>query len=142
MSALDKIVEEIAAQAQARTDAIIEEARQEAAKIRAQGQAKREAYMQQFEEAAEPELLDIASRAEFADRQARRLALLAVRNEVLEEVVAEAKAKLTAQADPALFQMDWQGDVLLDNSLDGIFEAEGQVLRDKAYEVLRGGEAA
>jgi len=142
MSALNKIIEEIMAQAQARADEILAAANQEAAEIRAQGQEQREEYKRRFEENAGLESRKIASRAEAADRQARRLALLVVRNQVLDEVMAEAKAKLAAQADQERFQSVWQGDVLLDNSLDAIFEAEGQALRDKAYEVLIGGEVA
>ena len=142
MSALDKIIEGILAQAQAEADGILTEAGQAAADIRAKGLAEREDLRQRLEEASAQECLEITKRAESADRQARRLALLAVRNQVIDEVMAEAKARLAEQADPERFQTVWQGDILLDNSIDGIFESEGQALRDRAYEVLTGGEAA
>ena len=139
MSALDKIIEEIMAQARAQAERILAGAEQRAAEIRAEGQAERDAYQRRFEQTAEPECREIANRAQSTDRQNRRLALLAVRNQVLAEVLAEAKAKLTQQAGPERFQIVQQGNILLNNSLDAIFEAEGQLLRDRAYETLTGG---
>jgi len=142
MSALDKIIEGILTQAQAEADGILAEAGRAAAGIQAKGLAKREDLQRQLEEASALECLEITKRAESANRQARRLALLAVRNQVIDEVMAEAKARLAEQADPERFQTVWQGDILLNNSIDAIFEAEGQALRDKAYKILMGGEAA
>ena len=141
MSALEKIIEGIMAQARAQADQILAGAGQSAGEIRAQGQAERDAYQRRFEESIEPECLEIANRAQSTDRQNRRLALLAVRNQVLGEVLAEAKAKLAQQAGPGRFQVVQQGDILLNNSLDAVFEAGGQLLRDKAYEALTGRSA-
>ncbi|MCL2105996.1 MAG: hypothetical protein FWH26_02900 [Oscillospiraceae bacterium] len=141
MSALDKIVEEITAQAQARADEILAEAERQAGEIRARSQAQCEAFQRQFERDSEPELRESAARRQGADRQARRLALLQTRSELLDEIMAEAKAALARQAGPERFQTLWQGDVLLNNSLDAIFEAEEQTLRDRAYAALTGGKA-
>ena len=141
MSALDKIIEEIMAQAHAQADQILADAGQRAAEIRAEGQAECDAYQRRFEQTAEPECREIANRAQSTDKQARRLALLAVRNQVLDEVLDEAKAKLAQQADPGRFQIVQQGNILLNNSLDAIFEAEEQLLRDRAYEILIGRSA-
>jgi len=136
MSALDKIIDGILKQANEKANGILDEGNQKAAEILKKGEAERAGRKRQLEEIAERECLEIVNRAQSADRQNRKLALLQVRNQVLDEVIAEAKARLTDGADQNRFNMVWQGDILLNNSIDAIFEAENQTLRDKAYEVL------
>jgi len=136
MSALDKIIAGIFEQAGAEADGILNEARQRAAEILERGEAARAEQRRQLEEVSERECQELAKRAESADRQNRRLALLETRNQALDEVIAEAKARLAEGADQTCFNMVWQGDILLNNSIDAIFEAENQTLRDRAYEAL------
>jgi len=136
MSALDNIIEAILQQANAEAEGILEEARKKAAEILAKGQADREEYARQHEEAADRECREILARAESADRLNRRRALLETRNQVVDEVVAEAKAKIKDSADEQKFAIVQQGNIVLNNSIDAIFEAERQTLRDIAYEAL------
>ena len=136
MSALDKIIEEILIQAGAEADGILHEAHQKAAAILEQGGADREEWKRKFDEIAEQEYREITNRAESVNRQSRRRALLEARNQVIDEVMTEAKATLVAQAEPERFKIVAQGNILLNNSIEAIFEAEWQPLRDKAYEVL------
>lgn len=136
MSALDKIIEGILEQANEKAAGILAEANQKADEIIKKGEIDRTGRKQQFEEAAEVECREILNRAQSADRQSRRLALLEVRNQILDEVIEEAKTKLSSSANQDKFNMVWQGDILINNSVDAIFEAENQSLRGKAYEIL------
>jgi len=103
MNALEKIIAEIGRQAQAKADGILEEARQKAAEISAKGDAARAWQQHQLEETAEQECRAIMSRAESADRQNRRRAVLQAHHEVIDEVLAEAKAKITGLPDDDYF---------------------------------------
>jgi len=136
MSALDKIIEGISRQAGEKADGILNEANQKAAEILENGKSDRAKLEQQTENTLNRECGEIEKRAQSADRLNRKLALLETRNQVIGEVIAEARAKLTDEADYERFNIVWQGDILLNNSIDAIFEAEEQTLRDRAYSVL------
>ena len=136
MSALDKIIEGISRQAGEKADGILNEANQKAAEILENGKSDRAKLEQQTENTVNRECREIEKRAQSANRLSRKLALLQTRNQVIGEVIAEAKAKLTNEADQERFNIVWQGDILLNNSIDAIFEAEEQTLRDRAYSVL------
>ena len=141
MNGLDKIIEEILAQANTKANEILSEANEKTSEILEKGQIAREEWGQQFDEAAELECLELVKQGESANRQNRRRALLETRNQVIDEIIAEAKAKLTDEADKERFKITEQENILLNNSIDAIFEAERQALRDKAYEVLTSEES-
>ena len=136
MSALEKIINEILEQADAQAVGIINDANQKAAEILQKGQADRDEWKRQFDETAEQERRERLVRTESTNRQNRRRALLDARNQVIDEVIAEAKAKLTLDADKERFKVTQQGNILMNNTIEAIFEADKQMLRDKAYEVL------
>lgn len=94
MSGLNKIMAEIMAKANNQSNEIINEANQKAAEITKKGQVEREEWKRQFEETVEQENREIISRAESTNRQSRRRALLSVRGEVIDEIIAEAKANI------------------------------------------------
>jgi len=102
------------------------------------GQADREEWKRHFEEAAEQERLEIVKQAESADRQSRRRALLEVRNQIIDEVIYEAREKLMGgvHAYKDRFKIVQEGNILLNNSIDAIFEAQRQTLRDKVNTIL------
>lgn len=193
MSALNKIIVEILAQANIQADGIISEANKKAVEILEKGQADREEWKRQFDETTEQECREILNRAESADRQNRRRALLHARGQVIDEIIVEAKAKIEGLPDKEYFDLlfrlfeknaqpldgvirfapaDYEripdgflerckqvfpghalglsgdmediqngfviqyGNILQNCSIDGIFESERQMLRDKVYEVL------
>ena len=138
MSALDKIIAGISKQANTQAAEILFEANKKAAEILKKGQAEYEELKRRLEESAHQECQEISSRAESENRRNRRLALLEVRNQVISEVISEAKTELVARNDKERFRVIEQGKILLNNSIDAIFEAERQALRDKAYAVLTG----
>ena len=140
MNALDKIVAEILSQAGSRADAILRGAEEEAAAIREKASAERERLKKQSADDSERECRDILNRAESADRQARRRALLETRNLVIDEVLAEAKAALAAETGGGFFTTVEQGNIIYDNSMEAVFEAERQALRDIAHEALTAGD--
>ena len=193
MSTLDRITEEILAQANAQADKILTAANRKAAEILAKGKSEREERERLLREASEQEYRDIARRAESAGRQARRRALLQARNLAVDEAVGEAKANILALPDGTYFDLLFglfrknaqprdgvvrfapadrarlpgdfvgrcgqvfpecaltlgedmcgiangfvveYGDILQNCSIDGIFESEGQALRDAAWQAL------
>ncbi|MCL2434319.1 MAG: V-type ATP synthase subunit E [Clostridia bacterium] len=193
MSALDRIIADIARQAREKADGILEEAGQRAAEIRALGEASCADKQREFDDATERECAQIKSRAESAHRQSRRRALLQAHHEVIDEVIAEAKAVILGLPEGDYFEFLFRlfeksaqpkdgvirfapadatrlpdgflarcgrvfpdntlellenadgiergfiieyGPVLQNCSVEGIFEAQGQTLREKAYEIL------
>ena len=197
MSALDRIIEGILEQANAKADGILAEANKLAAEILENGESDRAEQEALFEEAANRECREIADRASSADRQNRRRALLQIRNKAVDEVISEAKAKIAGMPEKEyfdfmfrLFEKNFQqvdgvirfastdfnripegflnrckqlapghalelsedtggvgqgfvvqyGDIFQNCSLDSVFEAAEQELRDMAYAVLAGDE--
>jgi len=193
MSALMKIIEGIFKQANEKVDEILTEARQKAAEILKKGEADRAERERRIDETTERECREIAYRAQSADRQNRRRALLETRSQAINEVIAGAKEKLLNLPDKeyfdfllSLFAKNAQpgdgiirlapadhakipdgflercrqvfpdytlelgedldsicrgfvieyGKIYQDCSIDSIFEAEEQAMRDRAYEVL------
>ena len=197
MSALNKITEGILEQANEKANGILAEANKLAAEILLSGESDRAEQEALFEETSNHECREIADRASSADRQNRRRELLRVRNQVVGEVISEAKAKIAGMPDKdyfdfmfRLFEKNAQqvdgvirfasadfnripggfldrckqltaghalelsmdtdgishgfviqyGDIFQNCSLDSVFEAEEQALRDMAYAVLAGDE--
>jgi V/A-type H+-transporting ATPase subunit E len=103
MNALDRIIQEISKQSQAHAASLIHEAKQQADEILSKGRADRDQLQQQSEEADRREYLEIVKRSEDADRQSRRRALLKARNQAIDEVIAEAKAKIENLPDEEYF---------------------------------------
>jgi len=136
ISALDNIIEDILKQANEKARGILDEANQKAAEILKTGEADRAEWERRHNETLDHECREIEKRAQSTDRQNRKLALLTTRNQVIDEVIAEAKTRLTLEADRDRFSMVWQGDILLNNTIDAIFEVKNQTLRDVAYEAL------
>ena len=136
-SNLNKITEGIIEQAKKQADEIIEQAKKQAVEIHEKETAERTEWEKKFNSDSEKELREIKKRADSKNRQNRRLALLETRNRVIDEAIAEAKAKLTEQSgNEKRFQTVSEGNILFNNSIEAVFEAEMQTLRDKAYEVL------
>ena len=137
MSGLDKITDEIINQAKTQAGEIIEQAKKQAGEIQEKETAKRIEWEKKFNSDSEAELRGILQRADSKNRQSRRMALLETRNQVIDEVIAEAKTKLTEQyGNEERFKIIREGNILLNNSIEAVFESEMQTLRDKAYEVL------
>lgn len=105
MSGLDKIIAEILADAKAQADRILSESAEKAAEILEQGRAEREQWKHRFEEATEQECRELVSQADSAARQERRRALLKARGQVIDEIIAEAKAKIEALPDEEYFDL-------------------------------------
>ncbi|MFA5561436.1 MAG: V-type ATP synthase subunit E [Eubacteriales bacterium] len=103
MSGLDNIIAEIAVQANGKADRILSEARQKAAEILEKGRAEREEWQHRLDETTEQECLDILTQAKSATRQERRRALLRARGQVIDEIIAEAKAKIESLPDTEYF---------------------------------------
>lgn len=105
MNGLDKIIAQIIAEAKAQADSIIGEANQKAAEILEKGQAEHEEWKRRFDETTEQECLEMINQAKSAGRQDRRRALLLARGQVIDEIVAEAKAKIESLPDKEYFDL-------------------------------------
>ena len=105
MSGLDRIIAEILAKANEQADRIISDAHQKAAEISEKGRASREEWKHQFDETADRECHEITSRAQSANRQNRRRALLEARGQVIDEIIAEAKAQIESLPDKEYFDL-------------------------------------
>ena len=142
MNSLNKIIEEIINQAKNQAEEILEQAKAQAYEIQEKEKAGRIEWEKKFNSDSETELREILRRADSKNRQNRRLALLETRNQVIGEVIAEAKAKLTGQyGNEERFKTIREGDILFNNSIEAVFESETQTLRDKAYEILSADDA-
>ncbi|HHW45327.1 MAG TPA: hypothetical protein GXX17_00260 [Clostridiales bacterium] len=105
MSGLDKIIAAILEEAKAQADRIICEANQKAAEILEKGQAEREEWKRRFDETTEQECLEMINQAKSLSRQERRRALLGARGQVIDEIIAEAKAKIESLPDKEYFDL-------------------------------------
>ena len=120
MSALDKIIEELLVQAGVQADEILDEAKEKVIEIYEKAQAARSEWQLNFDEYAENEYREIVSRAESADRQNRRRKLLEARNQVINEVIAEAKARIVTMPDEKYFDLLFHLFVKNAQPLDGV----------------------
>ena len=193
MDALNGITDGIMLEAKKSSDEIIGEANRKAAQIKAKAEEDRAVLKKKLDEESAKDFREISRRADSANRQKRRQALLGARNKVINEVVAQAKAELTALPDKEYFDLMFRifeknacasdgilcfapsdrkripgdfirrcralypdnslelseddenirngfvikyGDIIQNCSLDGIFEANNQLFRDKANEVV------
>lgn len=94
MDGLDRIIDEIIREARAQADEILRTANEEAAQILAKGHGEDEKLKQQIEETKAQACSAVAELAAAADRQARRRALLKVRNQMIDDIIAEAKSTI------------------------------------------------
>ena len=197
MSALDRIIEGILEQANEKANGILAEANKLAAEIMESGESDRAGQEALSDDVSNRECREIADRALSADRQNRRRSLLEVRNQVVDEVISEAKARIVNMPEKEYFDFMFRlfeknvqqvdgvirfastdfnripegfldhckqlapghaldltedtggighgfviqyGDIFQNCSLDSVFEAEEQALRDRAYAVLAGDE--
>ena len=103
MNALNKIIEEILKQADLQAGEILGESRRRADAILEEGRASRTEWDQRLEESTAQECQEIVMRAESADRQNRRRALLEIHNQVVGGVIAEARTKIINLSDQEYF---------------------------------------
>ena len=193
MNSLDRILESIFKQADTKAEKILREANLKATRILVTGEFERTEQYRRYEQTAGLEYMDIENRASSGHRQDRRFALLKMQNDMIDEVINEAKEKILSLPDseymdflfrlynknaqpkdgvvrfaPAdyyrihdsFFQrcklvfpensLSFSGDmesishgfvieygnIIQNCSIEGIFEAEEQILRDKANEIL------
>ena len=93
-SALDRIIEGITEQADAKAAGILGEAGAEAKRIRERCEAERATLEGRLRERLALDRREIEKRAESRNRQARRRAFLETRSKAIDEAISEAKEKL------------------------------------------------
>ena len=103
MNTIHTILDSINGQATARADSVLAEARQRAEEILNKGAADRDAWKRQADETAARECQEILERAEASDQRIRQRSLLETSAQVVDEVIAETKAKIAALDYDAYF---------------------------------------
>ena len=102
---LARILEQIEKDAAEKAAAIEAAARAEADQVIAEAQAEADEVIRKAEEKAALESENYADQRRSGDEQQRKLALLKVRNDMVNDVLAAAKEGLLAQNDEAYFGM-------------------------------------
>ena len=102
---LSRILEQIGKDAAEKAAAIEAAARAEADQVIAEAQAEADDVIRKAEEKAAQESEHYAGQRRSGDEQQRKLALLKVRNDMVNEVLDAAKAGLLAQGDEEYFGM-------------------------------------
>lgn len=103
--AVDKIIDQILAKAQAESDAIIEEANKKAEEILRESETETAGLTASIKAKSDAELKGFESRIESSMDLNRRRALLAARQEVITDVLGKAYDRLDKQSDDRYFEM-------------------------------------
>lgn len=149
MSGLDKIADSINREAQKKADDILAGAKNKAEAIEKEVAAKTEEFKRKSAERAERDADRIFERFASENRQQRKQALLRVRSEVIEDVVAEAKQKIISLPDGEYF--DLMKDICVRNAQKGegkLYFARADFSRlpkdfaDKCNAEIQGGSVA
>ena len=136
MNPLEKIIDEIISEARSRADNLLSEAGIKADGIIKQSEAERGEIKRRYDEETEREILEIMNSSKSSDRQARRLMLLTTRNRIIDDIIEEARIILSGVKYNERFKNVEEGNITHNNSVDAVFDAERQTLRDKAHEAL------
>ena len=99
MRGLEKMIQQIEAQAQAQADELLRSAQAQAEQIRSEEKARREQALARIAERSARELAACQARGDSSLDQQRRMALLAAKQEIIAQLLADALQ--TLQAWPA-----------------------------------------
>lgn len=105
MAGIDNITKEILQDARAKADGILSEAREKADQIRSASEEETAAILKQAEENAAKEREKTRSRTASAAQMRARERKLAVRQEIIDEVLQKAYDRLDGQSTEAYFAM-------------------------------------
>jgi len=105
MSALNRILNEIDQLAAETKEHILAQAQQTAAEITAQSAQECHALEQQMQQQAQLLYTEAQQRAQSSNRLARRRALLQARNEVIDDVIAQAKDQIITMPQEDYFEL-------------------------------------
>ena len=105
MNGLNKIIDEIIMEAEVQAAKIVASAAETANENSAKVRAEHEVWKQEFSKPIKQECDRIIKHGESSDRQKRRSALLNVRNQSIDEIIMEAKSKITKLPDEEYFEL-------------------------------------
>jgi len=120
MSALDHIISEINRMAHEKAAQLLAHANEQAIEIKQQGAQERDAFELQIEQKTSTQCGEIESRAQSANRQQRRLALLETRNEVIDLAITEARVRILNMPSEAYFDLLFRLFAQNAQPLDGV----------------------
>ena len=105
MAGIDNLVNQILQEATQKADDLIAQGKEKAAEIARQAAAESEKLSQASMQAAQKGVKDLAERAKSQSALRRRQALLATKQEIIDEIIDKAYKKLETQDDAEYFSM-------------------------------------